>query len=178
MQAARNRQIGVTLVECCIAMTVVVVALGAALPSFQQMLTKRTVEGVAGELETDLMYVRSEAVSRNQNLSISFGSAGNGCYVIHTGGPADCSCSANVATACAAGVESIKTVVLPAAGQVRLQPNVASMRFNPEHGTATPAATLRVVASSGLEIRQIVNIMGRPRACSVGGKIAGYKACA
>lgn len=176
MQPQRKRQLGVTLIEVCIVSTIVVVLLGAGLPSFHQTLTKRSVEGFSGELETDLLYVRSEAVSRNRNLSISFGGGGNGCYVIHTGGPADCSCGTS-GTTCAAGAEAIKAVQVPADGRVRLQANVASMRFNPEHGTATPAATLRVIGGNGLELRQIVNVMGRPRACSVGGTIAGYKAC-
>ncbi len=51
------------------------------------------------------------------------------------------------------------------------------MLFDPVRGTTTPTATVRVVAADGRAIHQIVNIMGRVRACSPGGAVSGYRAC-
>jgi type IV fimbrial biogenesis protein FimT len=61
-----------------------------------------------------------------------------------------------------------------------VQANVASILFDPLHGTSTPTGTLRVVADSGRAVHHVVNIMGRVRTCSPAGAapvVAGYRVC-
>jgi len=136
------------------------------------------LEGHSAELAVDLRYVRSEAVTRNQPVRMTFGSAAGGaCYVIHTGAVADCRCSADGATQCVNNAREIKTVVLPAINRITLRSNVSSMLFDPTHGTTSPAGTLRLVDSQGKAIHHVVNIMGRVRSCSPQRAIPGFVAC-
>ncbi len=174
----RQRQSGITMVESCCAMTIAAALVGAGVPSFKQTIERRSVEGIATQLATDIMYVRSEAVARNEPLRVSFDTSTAGsCYVVHSGSASDCSCSGDGPAVCADGAREMKTVFVAAGSGVRVQSNVRSMLFDPVHGTATLAGTVRVVGVSGTEIRQVVNILGRPRACSPGRSFGGYRAC-
>jgi type IV fimbrial biogenesis protein FimT len=66
---------------------------------------------------------------------------------------------------------------MPASDRVLVQANVASILFDPMHGTSTPTGTVRVIGSNGRELRHVVNVMGRVRTCSPQGNVAGYRAC-
>lgn len=177
MQGTRKQR-GITLIETAAVSAVLAVAAGSAVPSFSKVLERRAVEGTATQLATDLYYVRSQAVARNESVRISFGAAGaEGCYVIHTGAADECTCAPNGPAVCSGAAEELKTVLLPASGRVRVQSNTASMLFHPVRGTTTPAGTLRVIGAQGQEVRHVVNIMGRVRSCSPEATIKGYPAC-
>src|SRR5438034_5315409 len=134
---AGRTQRGLTLIECTMTAAIAVIVLGSALPSFQQMTARRQVEGPAVELATNLMFARSEAVSRNESVRVSFQTIDAGtCYVVHTGSADDCECSGSGPAQCANGAREIKTVLLPAGRAVTLQSNVSSMLFHPVRGTA------------------------------------------
>ena len=60
----------------------------------------------------------------------------------------------------------IKTVVLAAADRVSVGANVASIAFDPLHGTSTPTGTLRLVDAGGRAVHHVVNVMGRVRSCT------------
>jgi type IV fimbrial biogenesis protein FimT len=178
-RAARIRaQSGITLIEVCIVIAVAMVLLGNALPSFQDTLTRRSLEGHAAELAGDVQYLRSQVVASNRTLRMSFqsGSAGS-CYVIHSGHAADCTCNAEGPAQCVAGAEPYKSVFLPASGRVRVKSKVQSMVFDPVLGTVSPASTLALIDDRGRAIHHVVNIMGRVSSCSPGGAIPGYKVC-
>jgi len=177
MRTARPaRQSGLSLIETCIAASIACTLLGTAIPSFKGTLERRQLEGVASELATDIAYVRSEAVARNQQVRLSFYVQPEGsCYVVHTGSAANCSCAPSGAAQCVGGAVALKSVLRPA-GSVAVRANVASMLFDPVRGTASPAGTVRVSGGSK-SIQHVVNIMGRVRSCSPDGAVAGYKAC-
>jgi type IV fimbrial biogenesis protein FimT len=78
---------------------------------------------------------------------------------------------------CTGGAAQIKTVRLAAEEQVRLSGNVASIVFDPLHGTITPTGTLRLTAASGRAVHHVVNVMGRVRSCSPAATVPGYRAC-
>jgi len=180
MQEGRghHNQRGLTLIEVCMTLAIAVVLLGTAIPSFQRQTLQRSIEGTASQLVTDLQFLRSEAVARNQPVRVSFASvAGGSCYVMHTGGAGDCTCNASGPATCVDGAQEIKTTFLPDASGARLQTNVASMVFAPLHGTVTPASTIRVVGADGRAIHNVVNIMGRVRSCSPSNAVRGYPAC-
>ena len=173
-----RRQRGVTMLESLIAVTVTAVSLGAALPGFEQARERRHIEGVAAQLETDIMYTRSLAVAQNQGVRMGFESLQGGtCYTVHTGAANACSCNADGVSTCSAGAEAIRTVYFPAGGPVGVRANVRSILFSPELGTSTPTGTLRVVGQSDAAIHQIVNIMGRVRSCSPAAVVPGYPRC-
>ena len=172
-----RRQRGVTLIESLIAVAVTAVALGSALPGFEQARERHHLEGAAALLETDIMYTRSLAVARNQGVRMGFEATPAGtCYVIHTGAANACGCNAAGVAVCDAGAQPLRTVHFPASGMVGLRANVRSILFDPRLGTSTPTGTLRVVGRSNAAIHQVVNIMGRVRSCSPTG-VNGYPSC-
>lgn len=172
-----RRQRGITLIEACIAVAIAGVLASSALPSLQQALQRHGLDGAATQVSNDLRFVRSEAIARNEPVRASFfrGSAGSG-YVLHTGAAGTCRGGGDGATTCSAQGREIKTVFHPRQSGVDLQANVASVVFDPVHGTAAPSATVRV-SSADASVHQVVNIMGRVRSCSPGGSMPGYKPC-
>jgi type IV fimbrial biogenesis protein FimT len=177
MRSKRDSR-GVTLIEACIVAAVAAITLSAAAPSFKGFIETRRLHGVAAQLATDIQFVRSEAVLRNQPLRLSVHSAASySCYVLHSGAARQCSCSATGPASCEGEAREIKTVVLPAGDGVGVQANVASILFDPLHGTSTPSGTLKLVAGGGRAIHHVVNIMGRVRSCSPAPALPGYRAC-
>jgi type IV fimbrial biogenesis protein FimT len=174
-------QRGLTLIELSVTLSIVAVTATTAVGGFGELIQKRRTEGLAAELASDLQFVRTEAVMRNQGVRISFGSDATGarCYVIHTGPAEACDCLGGTPTgpaACAAGAAEIKTVRLPSGSRAQVQANVASMLYDPR-GTVSPTATLQVRGADGRQLNQVVNLLGRVRTCAVGGAWAGYRAC-
>ncbi len=173
-----NDQRGVTLVEACIVMAVLAIVTTSAAPGMTGLLDGRRLDGVATQLATDIQYVRSEAVARNQPVRLSFYlGAEASCYVIHTGLSAQCTCAGAVPAQCSGDAEQIKTVALPPTQRVSVQANVGSVLFDPLHGTSTPTGTLRVMGSQGRAVHHVINVMGRVRSCSPLNTMPGYRAC-
>lgn len=168
-------QFGMTLIESSIVLSIAAVVVGMAAPSFEAARERRQLEGVAAQLETDVMFTRSLAVARNQSLRLSF--VTETCYVVHAGDIADCRCGADGQARCAGDVEPLRVVQLGADARVTLQSNSASMLFDATRGTVTPTATVQVRAASGATIRNIVNIMGRVRSCAPAPGLPGYASC-
>jgi type IV fimbrial biogenesis protein FimT len=54
---------------------------------------------------------------------------------------------------------------------------VASVLFDPLHGTSTPAGTWRVIGTGGRAVHHVINVMGRVRSCSPQAAVPGYRAC-
>ncbi len=173
-----NKQRGITLVEACVTLAIATIVTTGAAPSMQQLLDARRFDGTASQLASDLQFTRISAVARNQRLRFSLQTDATGsCYVIHTGSAGACPCGDSGPAVCDSGATEIRTVRLPASDRVLVQANVASILFDPVHGTSTPAGTLRVIASNGRELRHVVNVMGRVRTCSPQGNVGGYRAC-
>ena len=172
-----RRQRGVTLIESLIAVAVTAVALGSALPGFEQARERHHLEGAAALLETDIMHTRSLAVAQDRSLRMQFRSDAAGtCYVVHSGASGACLCSGTGTTQCAPGTAVLRSVNFSADGLVAVHSNVGSILFHPVHGTSTPAGTLRLITRRGAAIHHVVNIMGRVRSCSPTG-VSGFAAC-
>ena len=176
--AATRRQRGVSLIETCTVIAITSIVVGSSVPSLQGLIEARRLQGAATTLATDVQFIRTEAVARNQPLRFSMHPSAEGsCYVIHTGAAAQCSCTGSGPALCSGGAEAIKTVHLRPVDKVALQTNVSSLLFDPLHGTSTPTGTLRLVGSAGKEIRHVINVMGRVRSCSPFAAVTGYAAC-
>lgn len=173
-----RRHRGLTLVELAVVVAVVGIAASVAVPGLRDLVDSRRLIGTAARLAADVQFARSEAVSRNRTLRLGFQSiAGASCYVVHTGAAGQCRCALAGPAACTGGAAEIKTVVLADADRVTVDANVASMVFDPRHGTITPAATLRTIDARGRAVHHVVNVMGRVRSCSPGAAVAGFRAC-
>jgi len=176
--AGSSTQRGVTLIEACMVLAVAGVLVGAAVPGLQGVIDVRRIDGTATQLATDLQLVRTEAVLRNEPVRFSFHARADAiCWVLHTGAAAQCTCDGPGAAVCTAPATEIKTVQLAANDRVRVQANVASMLFDPLHGTSTPTGTVRIIGAQAREVQHVVNVMGRVRSCSPQGSVPGYRAC-
>ena len=173
-----SRPCGVTLVETCVVLAVMLIVASAALPPLLAFLDRQRLEGAAAELAGDLLFVRTEALARNQPLRLSvYSESGSSCYVVHSGERSDCSCEASGRAACTGDAEPLKTVRWSADDRLVLNANVNSMRFEPAQGTTSPAGSLRISDMHERTISVVVNILGRVRSCTPQGSVPGYRAC-
>ena len=173
-----DRQHGLTLIETCATLAIASILVGTAVPSFVETKTRLALDGSAGELVTDLYLARSAATAHQQGARVSFHAAPSGsCVIVHTGNAADCQCDAGGVAHCSGGASLIKGSYYPSSRGVNVSANVASIRFDPIHGMATPAGTVRLTTAGGPTVHHVVNIMGRVRSCSPGASFKGYKAC-
>lgn len=171
---SRNAQHGLTLVEAAVVVGIVAAAATTATPGLQRLIDNRRLDATATQLAADLQLARNEAIGRNRVVRIARDDAA-GCYVLHTGPAGSCRCAADGTTACDAGGTAIRAV--SASPRITLQANVASIAFDPLHGTVTPTATWRVIGSEGRAIHHVINVMGRVRSCSPEPAVPGYRAC-
>ena len=173
-----STQRGFSLIEGCITLAIVGILAGAAGPSFIESNKKRVLDGSVTEMATDLFLARSEATAKQQGVRVSFHPVSSGsCMIVHTGTTADCGCDSAGAAQCTNGAVLIKSNYFAASRGLSVAANVASIRFDPMHGMASPAGTVRFTSSNGTAVHHVVNIMGRVRSCSPGGAAKGYKAC-
>lgn len=176
--AARRRLRGLTLVELLAVIAIIAIVTTLAVPGVDTFIQRRRLEGWANHLAGDLRYLRSEAVARNRSVRWGWHRSPEGtCYVLHTGPSDACTCAPAGPTTCSEGGHAIKTVDLPAEQRVRFEANVKSIVFDPVHGTATPAGTLRLTSDRIGSIHHVVNILGRVRTCSPAGSLPNYPSC-
>jgi len=174
----KRRQHGLTLLELAIVVAVTAVVVAAAAPSFTALVDARRLDSAATRLAADIQLARSEAIARNRPLRLSlFTGTGASCWIVHSGAAADCRCSAEGGAVCSAGARTVKGVVLANSERVGVAGNVASIVFDPLHGTSTPTGTLRLVGARGMAVHHVVNVVGRVRSCSPGGALPAYPAC-
>jgi len=175
-----TRTRGFTLIEASAVLAITTILASLAVPNMQGMIDARRLDNGATQLANDIQLARSAAVLRNQSVRLTFlphGARGS-CYVVHTGSANACDCSGDGPAVCAGAAREIKTVVLADEDHVRLSANVASVLFDPMHGTSTPTGTVRVIGAGGREVRHVINLMGRVRSCSPAtGSVPGYRAC-
>jgi len=173
----KPRQNGFSLIEAMVVVAVTAVVATTAVPSLIAFIDGRRLDAAATALAADVQFVRTEAVARNHPVRISFHADGrNSCWVVHTGLPADCRCGDAAPAVCGGGAIEIKTFVLGAADRVSVRANVASIAFDPLHGTSTPTGTIRLVDGGGRAVHHVVNVMGRVRSCTPAG-MPGWRAC-
>jgi type IV fimbrial biogenesis protein FimT len=178
---APHAQCGITLIEAAIALAVAAIVAATAVPALAAYIDIRRLDGVAMRLQADLREARALALQRGSGVRLTLHHAAWGdCYVVHTGAANQCRCVEQGAASCDDGALALKTVQLPAGGRIGVAANVASLRFDPLHGTATPAGTLRVVATGGRAVHHVVNVLGRVRSCTpqvVAPAVPGWRGC-
>ena len=163
----RIHQQGLSLVESLATLVITSLTIGITAPSMTAWRERAQVDSVAGLVETDLQLARTSAIARNQIVHFTIGQdAAGSCYVIHTGGSQDCTCSATGTPQCVGGAQVLRLEHLPANQGAQLQANVKSMGFEPLRGMVTPTATLRVTSLKGRQVNLVINVMGRVRSCS------------
>jgi type IV fimbrial biogenesis protein FimT len=173
----RQRQHGLSLLEVAIVVAILAIVGATAVPSFTALVDARRLDGAATRLATDVQFARGEAIARNRSLRLSLRTGADAtCWIVHTGNVADCSCTAAGAV-CSGDAVAIKSVVLPSTERVAVAGNVASIVFDPLHGTSSPTGTLRLTDARGRSVHHVVNVLGRVRSCSPDSGVPGYPLC-
>lgn len=174
-----RRQRGITLLECCVCLSILCILLGSALPSLTSLLEVQRLRGMSATLVGDLHLMRSEAILRNADVRMSFHAAGGGsCYVVHTGPSSACSCTGTGQALCSGPQALLLSArYWQVQGAQQVAANVNSILFNPRIGTASPGGTVRLTDRTGREIRHIVSLRGRVRTCSAQGALGGHPPC-
>jgi type IV fimbrial biogenesis protein FimT len=195
---------GLTVIELMAVVAVVAVLAALAAPSLRGMLARQRVAAINAELVTDLQYARSEAVSRNREVYVTFrtaprvGSPLMTCYTIHTMGTVGtCDCRKPPGTACqnVAELIEIKTVQVLATTDVALVPpaspgnrvgftGVQGLAFwsghlptDADYSTGWQDFLVGVESSISGKLRTAIGIAGRPQVCSPDGSIGGATRC-
>ena len=92
---------GFTLIELILALALVALLVAVALPSYQSLRQEQMVRAATQAIYTDVMLLKSEAVKRNNNLTlIIFNSGLSGwCYRVAVDGAGSCNSCADRADA-------------------------------------------------------------------------------
>lgn len=176
---------GFTMIELMIVVAIIAIVATLAAPSFRGFLAKKRIEGVASELATDLHYARSEAVSRNATVRVTFGS---GCYLLTAqpdGSSPASSCSQSSNPTLGTGAVNIKQVQLQSGATASLSPNASLtyIEFDPVRGiasfsTGSGSGSVDINSSVGSwQLRANVTAVGSLTLCTPGGTVMGYVSC-
>lgn len=160
---------GVTLIELMITLAVMVVLLAVVVPSMARMLERQRVQGTAEQAAMDLHEARSEALSRQESVFVSFsvsGGAGS-CYVISVGHRGGCRCAADGKATCDAGSVALKTVGFAPGQPVQLLEAPANgVVIDGMRAQATPTGKYRFGSAPGLQLKLVVSTRHQ-RLCEV-----------
>ena len=149
-----RRNSGFTMIELLVIVAIVGILIAVAAPSFTESTAKRSLEGVANELNADLQYAKSQAASAN--VVVSMVTSANG-YTVS-------SASA-----------TLKTIALDS--KITLS-SPLTVSFDPYRGFANTAIAITLThtqTSAQLQIK--VDAQGRIQICSPSGSFGGYVTC-
>jgi prepilin-type N-terminal cleavage/methylation domain-containing protein len=134
LNMSNHRHLGFTIIELMTVMVIAGVLLVLALPSFNETLAKRRIEGQANELVTDLSYAKSEAVQRNREVRLRTDPGGTSCYIVAVmPDPPAGNCDCTASPRCTGGPTELKTVTLTNGVNVTTNRQIT---FEPVRGTA------------------------------------------
>jgi type IV fimbrial biogenesis protein FimT len=150
-------QRGFTVIELMTTIVIAGVLLVLALPSFNDLMARRRVQGQANELLSDLAYAKSEAVQRNREVLLQTDPGGVTCWTVAVmpDPPAgSCDCTAAPGSRCSGGPIEIKTVTL--ANGVTVTRN-RLFQFEPVRGTAAAASAAVELDSRSYTVQVTAN---------------------
>lgn len=155
-----QRHHGFTLIELLVVMAIAAILATLAAPSFTDQFARRRIEGVATELNTDLQFARTQAVSAGGIWHLVTTSTTQ--YVVRN----------------AASTVTLKTVDLPAGITMT---NGVTVPFDPLRGALTTGTADQQISLSSTrtagQMQLNVNAMGRVNICTPSGSLKGYTSC-
>jgi type IV fimbrial biogenesis protein FimT len=172
---------GLTLIELMVTLAILAVLMAIAVPSMQQLIARKRVAGVAGELASDIRYPRSLGVQTANPVQIDFGADSTSTWY-------NLSVDANERGPCTVPADcngllkkpvSMKFVSLKTTDGISVASGTANIRFTGTNAMSINGAIVRATISSSLggSVKVQTNAAGRPSACSISGQESNFPAC-
>jgi type IV fimbrial biogenesis protein FimT len=169
----RRRTLGFTLIEMMVTVSVATILTVVAVPNMQSMMLRRQLEGAAGEIYSNLLLMRSQAIEKNRTVYVNFSGSGTtwtyGLDDVASCSPATANdCQINQGTRVYSG-STWRNVTLshPFAGN--------TLTFESRRGLPSASGTIRLTSTAG-EIQVSVSPIGYVSVCSAQ-RLGGYSAC-
>lgn len=182
----RKSQFGVTLNELLISISVVVILLGLATPSFSDFLSKRKVAAAANMISAFLENVKMESIKRNEFATVSFQMEEDGdswCIGAVMSRDDPCDCMAEV-TECL--IDSVPTTLSDQTygefNEVKADFIDGALTFDPIRGILLdPNGSMQMEISHDGEDYKVdvsINATGSVRKCTPAGfTLVGFTTC-
>jgi len=178
---------GFTIMELMIAVSIIGIIAMIAVPNMRAYMDKHRVISAAEAIYQQLIYARSEAISRSQNVVVR-GAVGADTSNWAVGVSTNTSCNptltdASTASACVldvGGTNVLKRIASTEYPGVTLNdaPGLFTVTFDPTRGTiAVGENGTAYVRYGNYELRVIVSVIGRARICAGGSGVRGYSPC-
>lgn len=193
-QAGRQRRAaaggGFTLVELMVVLAILAVLVAIALPSANDFVARKRLEGAAQELVTDLRLLKSHQIQNRpgSGTSISFGgNTDKVCYMLYARGNGDvehCDCGLAADQVCGdASITGrpvpIRQVDIPTSTGITIAATPARLTVNSYNGMPMFNRTLSVTLSRAGAGQIVVSTTptGVPSVCSLSGAFGQIRAC-
>lgn len=175
-----NKQRGFTFLELLATLAVVGVILSVGVPSMGRMLAKHRLEAAATELRVNLLQARSQAITQDRTIYVSFsGTDKQWRYALGDSSACEPAAIANCTVNGAAKVFSGSTwqnVHMSVGGT---STEIAkSIQFNPRRGMAASTDTITLSVTNAGSIQVTISPIGHVNTCApANGGVVGYPAC-
>ncbi|HSI22781.1 MAG TPA: GspH/FimT family pseudopilin [Methylophilaceae bacterium] len=176
----KSGQFGFTLIELMIVIVIAGILLAMALPSFRDSIDRNRLRSITDTLYGDLQFAKSEAIKRNQPMTVDFTTSGGGstwCYGFRLGSGATCDCTVTDTSATnACVIDTVLKVVNNTSEYpgITMTPSTDFV-FDNVRGTAT-AGNVLLTSSRSKTTQLFVNVLGKIHVCSASGNsnVSGY----
>ena len=146
---------GFTLIELMVALVVVGMLMGLAVPGFFESTARARLQGAINELAIDLQYARSQAVRERAPVTLTVAASGAR-YTI------------------ANATSTLKAVTLPTGVTLTAD---ASVSYDALRGMAPATVFNAAVTGASGNLRVSTNAVGRVQVCTPSTAFGGYAAC-
>lgn len=180
MEGRKGRSAGFTLIELMVALSLVALLLTVAIPSYQSLRQDQMVKAATQAVYTDMMLLKSEAIKRNQPLSlIVFNSGQNSwCYriAIDAGSCSSCADSCSSVEGRKGGDASEFPGISLTASYSESATNIRPIAFSPRRGSM-PSGNITLSADA-YSMQVVSSNVGRVRTCAPSGsQVGGVPSC-
>jgi len=164
--------LGFTLTELMITVAIIGIVASLAVPSFQDMIERNRLKEAVESLKSDLMFARTEAIKRSQDVVVSRspGNAGAWCYGLN----ATSTCTCTTVGSC-----NIKTVLGSNYSSAVNMDASASSNSTFDFRRGTIGANGITFSTDNYAARAVFSNAGRIRICTPSGQagVSNYPTC-
>lgn len=171
----RKYNVGLTLIELMVAISILGIVASMAVPSFQKMIERNRIKQAVESLLSDMQLARTQAIKSSQNIIVNRGTGNNGawCYGFN-----NAACDCTVTDTSAANYCSLKRITGTDFSTTDLVSQSANTTFNFRRGIANVSDVC--FATDNYKVKLMVSIVGKVEICrdTTEDVISGYENCA